>query len=482
QADLVLTDIRMPNKDGMWLIARIEERKLPVTCIMVSAYDDQKYISAAIRNSHVYDYIFKPFMADEVESMLMAAAAHHRRQIPEESGEINLNLMLSGITQHNMEPVLRDLELFCSNDSLPLTQLKNMAYGWVMFISNNISASIPAASRMHETDIMNRIYACSTKTEIRQVFADYLLECSNRFISNDEVTTLVNGALNLINNELDNPDLNLNYVASRLEVTPNYLSGRFSRDMKQSFSNYLTHARINTARQLLSDISKKVYEVSIAVGFTDVSYFNKVFKEHLGVTPLQYRQQVISLNTVSNETDTSLLKPEETEELKNALLAAARKYPNMQPQDAVVLIWQNEYGCPEETSDSTETLRQLEKEYAEIPHGFGAEYEDIGNGLIRINLNNLDIKHYSLAQLNDDYRHSCGAVKGERERFLAKLEILKEMTEEGVMPFVPAKLNSYLNDYAKAGYPPVGHSEIMLDYYRPAYRVVMRSLVPHIHQ
>ena len=297
-ADILLTDIKMPNRDGMWLITSIEELNLPVTCIMVSAYDDEKYIRAAIRNSHVYDYIFKPFMSEEVRELLNAAAIYHRRrQYGSGISGINMNLLFSCIMQHNTETLTHDIDIYFNNTELPLSDLKNLAYGWVMTVHNTIMASLPTASLMHESDIMNSIYNSQSKQEIRDSFMVYIGECSDRYVNNDEVTPIVSAALQIIHNEMGNPDLNLNYAAAKLEVTPNYLSGRFSRDMRQSFSNYLTHYRINSAKELLTHINRKVYEVSLDVGFTDVSYFTRVFREHVGMTPLQYRQQVITMES-----------------------------------------------------------------------------------------------------------------------------------------------------------------------------------------
>jgi two-component system response regulator YesN len=93
--------------------------------------------------------------------------------------------------------------------------------------------------------------------------------------------------------EYDNEDLNLNYCANKLDVTPSYLSGRFSRDMNQSFSVYLNNLRIDKAREMLKNVSLKVYEIAERVGIADVSYFNKLFRDYEGKTPLQYRREIM---------------------------------------------------------------------------------------------------------------------------------------------------------------------------------------------
>ena len=43
----------------------------------------------------------------------------------------------------------------------------------------------------------------------------------------------------------------------------------------------------------LKNVSLKVYEVAERVGIPDVSYFNKLFREYQGKTPLQYRKEIM---------------------------------------------------------------------------------------------------------------------------------------------------------------------------------------------
>ena len=46
-----------------------------------------------------------------------------------------------------------------------------------------------------------------------------------------------------------------------------------------------------TAKRLLKGTDMKVYEIAEAVGYTDPKYFARVFKDELGVSPGDYRQQ-----------------------------------------------------------------------------------------------------------------------------------------------------------------------------------------------
>lgn len=65
----------------------------------------------------------------------------------------------------------------------------------------------------------------------------------------------------------------------------------FKRQMRTSFSEYLTERRIRQAKVLLKNSNMPLLEVAIAVGFENQSYFSRVFKSHVGSSPRQFRDQ-----------------------------------------------------------------------------------------------------------------------------------------------------------------------------------------------
>jgi len=62
---IVITDIRMPNCDGLELIRKVREKDLSCHFIILSGYDDFKYAQAAIRYQ-VNSYLLKPIQMDDL--------------------------------------------------------------------------------------------------------------------------------------------------------------------------------------------------------------------------------------------------------------------------------------------------------------------------------------------------------------------------------------------------------------------------------
>jgi two-component system response regulator AtoC len=75
--DFVLCDIKMPNMDGMTFLSEAGKRKGETTIIMMSAYGSIETAIAAMKNG-AYDYISKPFKADEVQMTLKKAEERER--------------------------------------------------------------------------------------------------------------------------------------------------------------------------------------------------------------------------------------------------------------------------------------------------------------------------------------------------------------------------------------------------------------------
>ena len=161
------------------------------------------------------------------------------------------------------------------------------------------------------------------------------------------------------------------------------------------------------------------------------------------------------------------------EELEQILREHAKRYPLMQPCDAVKLIYQNEFGGGHLIRDEEACLNYLRREYADLEKDPTAPmYEDIGNGIVRVNL--AAVREEALEQLGQDFIASAAKHKGTLDSFLNKLEVLISLTADGVFTFDADALNAYLSEYKAAGYPAVSHSPEYRQAYNPAYRVILR--------
>lgn len=85
--------------------------------------------------------------------------------------------------------------------------------------------------------------------------------------------------------------LYLEDVAEKIGISASYLSRRFSRDMGISFQEYVTRVRIDRASNMLRYSELTLAQIAEYVNFPSQSYFGRVFREHMNMTPRQYRDR-----------------------------------------------------------------------------------------------------------------------------------------------------------------------------------------------
>jgi len=72
-----------------------------------------------------------------------------------------------------------------------------------------------------------------------------------------------------------------------------YLSRLLYISTGMSFVKYLTQVRMEKAIELISGTDLKIYEISQRVGYENVEHFSRYFKNHTGVSPNQYKKNVL---------------------------------------------------------------------------------------------------------------------------------------------------------------------------------------------
>lgn len=168
--------------------------------------------------------------------------------------------------------------------------------------------------------------------------------------------------------------------------------------------------------------------------------------------------------------------------IKALLLKQYELYPKMQIQDAIKLIFQNEFAGGHLVASEEDSLQRLRREYRDMaektPGGelagrsVGCDFESIGNKLCRLHLAALKNNSISLETINKFFVNTARSVHGKIRSLEKKFSVLRQCCREGRLPFSLNELEDYLCSYKERGYPPVGHSEIYRSAYLPAYRIV----------
>lgn len=107
--------------------------------------------------------------------------------------------------------------------------------------------------------------------------------------SGDE--TLVEKFMEVVNNNISNPNLNVEMVASELGISRVHLYRKLKQLTNQSAGELITNIRLKEAANLLISKNINIAEVAYAVGFSSTSKFSTRFKDLYGMPPTNYRQK-----------------------------------------------------------------------------------------------------------------------------------------------------------------------------------------------
>jgi two-component system, response regulator YesN len=108
---------------------------------------------------------------------------------------------------------------------------------------------------------------------------------------NGQHILLIRQAKEYIGQHYSDPELSLNEVATRANLSASHFSAVFSQETRQTFKEYLTQIRINKAKELLRMTTLRSAAIAYQVGYNDPHYFSSVFKKNTGLSPIEFRSQ-----------------------------------------------------------------------------------------------------------------------------------------------------------------------------------------------
>lgn len=137
------------------------------------------------------------------------------------------------------------------------------------------------------------IVEMNTLQMIQTFLENVVITMTERFygLNKVKISSIVRKVIDVINDQLGNTELSLNWVAHEmLYMNADYLGKLFKKETGEKFSNYVMKARITRATELIAeDADIKIFELAERLGFGDnPQYFSQVFKKYRGSTPSDY--------------------------------------------------------------------------------------------------------------------------------------------------------------------------------------------------
>ena len=135
-----------------------------------------------------------------------------------------------------------------------------------------------------ETELMHS----QTYIQLENMFTEYVRTCCRMYAQGPD-SQLVSWVKRYVSEHYAEA-CSVEELAEGVNLSPNYLRKKFKEAAGQTILEYLTQVRLNKAAQLLRTSELKVKEVSVRVGYDNISYFTQLFSKRFGVTPNEYKK------------------------------------------------------------------------------------------------------------------------------------------------------------------------------------------------
>lgn len=137
---------------------------------------------------------------------------------------------------------------------------------------------------------LEKIQQCVTIGELEFLLLEWVKQISDaiqeKLGRKDAITSFV---MDYVNDNLAD-EIYLDTVAEKLNISSGYLSTYFKEKTGINMVEYINEARIRKATILLLESQLKIQAVAEAVGYRNITSFNRMFKKYTGLKPSEYRK------------------------------------------------------------------------------------------------------------------------------------------------------------------------------------------------
>lgn len=311
--DILITDVRMPNMDGLTLCQHVNAHYPSCKIIILSGYSDFEYAQKAIEFG-VRRYLLKPVDENKLEAILRELREEQDKEtaarfatadtkfyegilpFPQDACEEMISVSEAGkfaasaLLKGDMDQCVNIARNFiCKLRREKPSRDARMAY-FKSFLQPMLK--IIKSLNLELMEEYNQLYSAETIDMLYKQMTTLFFAMYNTLVTRKHISlkTKTSRQIALYIQENYSSKLSTSSVAEHFNLSSAYCGRLFKEEQGISIIQYIHTVRIAQAKTLLVETEHKLESIASQVGYTESSNFYSQFKRLVGMTPEQYRQ------------------------------------------------------------------------------------------------------------------------------------------------------------------------------------------------
>ena len=315
--DIIITRLTCDSSSCGEFVQSLKKKLMFSIVLGYGACLDFSCLCAAMNNG-VSKYLEDVFNKEELEKLLQdtyekfCMSKLRLIQIAKKSGEESgiaysakiLNDWIDGFARNALRGNYKNIDAYIEIlikivDNQTLYHSKGMILELMIIINDRISrGDFKSDYIMLSSKQCCKLMHVETGEKLKSMLRNHMLIMAENIhllsAADNQKSQLIISAINYIKENYQT-DISRDDVASQINLNSSYFSKLFKEQMGESFVCYLRRIRIEKAMAILENTNDSIKEVSKKVGYYDSNYFSRVFYNHTGFTPCEYRKGIVKL-------------------------------------------------------------------------------------------------------------------------------------------------------------------------------------------
>lgn len=267
QPDFIITDITMPEMDGMTMVKEIKKNKslshIPIIVLSARASVTDRVEGLKVG---IDDYITKPFSATYLRQRISNIRAQRK-------------LLQQSFFEQIGREMRPDVNAIAGANANPVQNVDDTAAAPPQ---DNAPAGATPAPATENTQ--------HDSQETPQPKPEYRLSSP---VITDADQEMMEKLLAFMEARISDEDLKIEELAEAVNMGRTVFYGKIKALVGMSPSDFLRRLRMQRAEELIARSKMNFSQIAFNVGFSDPKYFTKCFKKETGMTPSEYRQNAL---------------------------------------------------------------------------------------------------------------------------------------------------------------------------------------------